>query len=35
MVAGGGVGAPQMAVGVAFLAAQPRGTETNELSEPV
>jgi hypothetical protein len=30
-----GVGAPQMAVGVAFLAAQLRGTETNVLSDPV
>lgn len=31
----GRLGAPQMAVGDAFLAAEPSGTETNVLSEPV
>lgn len=31
----GRLGAPQMAVGAAFLAAEPSGTETNVLSEPV
>lgn len=31
----GSLGAPQMAVGNAFLAAEASGTETNVLSEPV